>query len=164
MIIEHPNRAKASSKSSRAFMVLLLLGSAGLIGLIVIGGWSALMGMKLIAIAWVLLYLLFAYYVARWNRGVLPVVAALSIIMLIFAVIAVPTWVDRDSASYASSALSAGLLATLTAILVALQAVRVRRRDARVQPAVERRGRALPGGRAGLRPARHLSASACSAA
>jgi hypothetical protein len=123
MIIEHPNRAKASSKTSRLIMVLLLLGSAGLIGLIIVGGWSVLMGMKIIAIGWVLLYLLFAYYVARWNRGVLPVVAALSIIMLIFAVIAVPTWVDRDSASYASSALSAGLLATLTAILVALQAV-----------------------------------------
>jgi hypothetical protein len=59
----------------------------------------------------------------RWNRGVLPVVAALAIIMLIFSVIAVPTWVDRDSAAYAESALSAGLLATLTAILVALQAV-----------------------------------------
>ena len=101
MVIEHPNRAKASSKTSRLIMVLLLLGSAGLIALIIIGGWSALMGMKIIAIGWVLLYLLFAFYVARWNRGVLPVVAALSIIMLIFAVIAVPTWVDRDSASYA---------------------------------------------------------------
>ncbi len=123
VVIEHPNRAKASSKSSRALMILLLLGSSALIAVIVLGGWSALQGMKLIAIGWILLYLLFAFYVGRWNRGVLPVVAALAIILLIFAVIAVPTWVDRDSSAYDASALSAGLLATLTAILVALQGV-----------------------------------------
>ena len=144
MVIEHPNRAKASSKTSRVVMVLLLLGSAALIALIIVGGWSALMGMKVIAIGWVLLYLLFAFYVARWNRGVLPVVAALSIIMLIFAVIAVPTWVDRDSASYADPALSAGLLATLTGCS-SRSRPSVHLRDARVQPGVERRGRALPG-------------------
>jgi hypothetical protein len=123
VIIEHPNRAKASSKTSRAVMILLLLASAGLIAVIIIGGWSALQGMKVIAVVWVLLYLMFAFFVGRWNRGVLPVVAALAIILLIFSVIAVPTWVDRDSASYAASALSASLLATLTGILVALQAV-----------------------------------------
>ena len=58
------------------------------------------MGMQLIAIGWILIYVMFAYFVARWRRGVLPVIAALALIMLIFAVIAVPTWVDRDSAGF----------------------------------------------------------------
>jgi 6-phosphofructokinase len=123
MVIEHPNRAKSSSKTSRAIMVVLLLLSAGLMTVIVIGGWDALMGMQLIAVAWILLYVLFAYFIARWRRGVLPVIAALALIMLIFAVIAVPTWVDRDSAGFEATSLSAGVLATLTAVLVALQAV-----------------------------------------
>ena len=123
VIIEHPNRAKSSSKISRAAMVILLLLSAGLMSVIVIGGWDALMGMQFIAVAWILLYVMFAYFIARWRRGILPVVAALSLIMLIFAMIAVPTWVDRDSAGYAATSLSAGVLATLTAVLVALQGV-----------------------------------------
>ena len=123
VIIEHPNRAKSASKISRAVMVVLLLLSAGLMTVIVLGGWDALMGMQLIAIAWILTYVMFAYFIARWRRGVLPVIAALALIMLIFAVIAVPTWVDRDSAGFEPAALSAGVLATLTAVLVALQAV-----------------------------------------
>jgi prepilin signal peptidase PulO-like enzyme (type II secretory pathway) len=122
-VIEHPNRAKSASKISRVVMVVLLIASAVLMTIIIIGGWDALMGMQFVALGWVAIYLLFAYYVARWNRGVLPVIAALAVIMLIFAVIAVPSWIDRDSADYAETTLGAGLLATLAAILVALQAV-----------------------------------------
>jgi len=123
VVIEHPNRAKSSSKLSRMLVTALLIASAVLMTVIVIGGWDALMGMQFIALAWIAVYLLFAFYVWRWRRGILPVIAALSLIMLIFALIAVPTWVDRDSAGYAETALSASLLATLTAILVALQAL-----------------------------------------
>ena len=123
VIIEHPNRAKSASKVSRAVMVILLLLSAGLMAVIVFGGWDALMGMQVIALAWIAFYVFFAFLVARWRRGVLPVIAALALIMLIFALIAVPTWVDRDSAGYAATPLGAGVLATLAAVLVALQAV-----------------------------------------
>ena len=41
-----------------------------------------------------------AFFVARWNRGVLPVAAALAIIMLIFAAVAGPGWFDRDKAGF----------------------------------------------------------------
>ena len=123
VIIEHPNRAKSSSKLFRVLVAGLLIASSVLMTVIVIGGWDALMGMQLIAIAWIAIYLMFAYFVWRWRRGVLPVIAALTLLMLIFSVIAVPTWVDRDAAGYAETTLSAGLLATLSAILVALQAV-----------------------------------------
>lgn len=123
VIIEHPNRAKSSSKLFRVLVTSLLVASAVLMAVIVIGGWDALLGMQLVAIAWIAIYLLFAFYVWRWRRGVLPVVSALTLIMLIFAVLAVPTWIDRDSPGYAETTLSAGLLATLTAILVAVQAL-----------------------------------------
>ncbi len=121
VVIEHPNRAKSSSKLIRAVVVLLLLASAALIALVTFGGWDVLQGMRAICIGWILVYLVFAYYVTRWNRGVLPVIAALSVIMLIFAVIAVPSWFDRDAAGFSQPALSAEVLGTLTAILVAVQ-------------------------------------------
>jgi hypothetical protein len=85
--IEHPNRRKASSKASRAVVILLLLVSAALVLIVTIGGWDALQGAKLLQIAYILIYLGMAFYVARWNRGVLPVAAALAIILLIFAAV-----------------------------------------------------------------------------
>ena len=58
--------------------------SALLIAIITIGGWDKLQGAKPVNIFYVLVYLLFAYYVTRWNRGVLPVASALSVILIIF--------------------------------------------------------------------------------
>ena len=123
LIIEHPNREKSSSKTTRVVVAILLVVSAALIAIVTFGGWSALQGVVFINIGWILLYLLFAYYVMRWNRGVLPVVAALAIIMLIFAAIAVPSWFSRDAVGYAQPALDANLLGTIAAILVPVQAV-----------------------------------------
>ena len=68
--IEHPNRKKASSKASKAVVILLLLVSAALVLIVTIGGWDALQGAKLLQIAYILVYLLMAFYVARWNRGI----------------------------------------------------------------------------------------------
>ena len=78
-VIEHPNRAKASSKTTRAVVFVLLLASIGLMLLVLIGGWNSLSGMQFVTILWIAVYGLFAWYVVRWNRGVLPVIAALSI-------------------------------------------------------------------------------------
>ena len=88
--IERPNRKKASSKASRAVVILLLLVSAALVLIVTIGGWDALQGAQAIQIAYIGVYLVMAFYVARWNRGVLPVAAALAIILLIFAAVAGP--------------------------------------------------------------------------
>jgi hypothetical protein len=77
--------------------------------------------MKAICIAWIILDLLFAYYVAKWTRGVLPVIATLAMMMAVFGLIAIPSWVDREGFGYSQPALSSGLLGSLTAILVALQ-------------------------------------------
>ena len=123
IVIEHPNRKKASSKLVKLVVVLFLLASAALVAVVTIGGWDALAGAKLLQIAYVGLYLLMAFFVARWNRGVLPVAAALAIIMLIFAAVSGPEWFDRDKTGFTDPALDADLLGTLTLILVPVQAL-----------------------------------------
>jgi hypothetical protein len=120
-VIEHPNREKAGSKATKAIVVLLLLVTAGLMIVISIGGWAALEGAKPVQIAYILLFLLFAVLIARWNRGLLPVAAALSIILLIFAAVSAPAWFDRDKAGFTSPALPEDLLGLLTFILVPVQ-------------------------------------------
>ncbi len=119
--IEHPNRDKAASKATKAVIVLLLLASAALVVIITIGGWGTLVGAKPLQIAYVGLYLLIAYFVARWNRGVLPVAAALAIILLIFAAVSAPQWFDRDKPGFAEPALDEGVLGLVTALIVPVQ-------------------------------------------
>jgi hypothetical protein len=120
-VIERPNRDKASSKATKAVVVLLLLASAAIMVIITVGGWGTLEGAKPLQIAYIALYLLIAFYVARWNRGVLPVAAALAIILLIFAAVSGPQWFDRDKAGFNDPALDEGILGMLTLILVPVQ-------------------------------------------
>ena len=119
--IEHPNREMASSKATRAVVILLLLVSAALVAIVTVGGWSTLQGAKGLQVAYIVLYLVMAYYVARWNRGVLPVAAALAIILLIFAAVSGPAWFDRDKTGFDDPALDSGLLGLITLLIVPVQ-------------------------------------------
>jgi len=119
--IEHPNRKKAASKITRLIVVVLLLASAGLLALVTWGGWDTLEGAKALQIFYIVLYLVMAFFVLRWSRGVLPVTSALAIIMLIFAAVSAPQWFDRDKAGFTSPALDESLLGLLTALIVPLQ-------------------------------------------
>lgn len=121
--IERPNRKKASSKASRGVVILLLLVSAALVLIVTIGGWDALQGAQAIQIGYIGLYLVMAYYVARWNRGVLPVAAALAIILLIFAAVSGPAWFERDKTGFTDPALAASLLGLITLLIVPVQAL-----------------------------------------
>jgi hypothetical protein len=121
--IEHPNREKASSRASRAVVIFLLLVSAALVLIVTIGGWDALQGAKAVQIAYIVLYLVMAYYVGRWNRGVLPVAAALAIIMLIFAAVSGPAWFERDKTGFNDPALDSSLLGLITLLIVPVQAL-----------------------------------------
>jgi hypothetical protein len=118
-----PNREKPEAKSARALVVFLLLVSAGLALLITLGGWSRLEGGKVFAILYVAVYVLFAFLVTRWNRGVLPVASALAIILAIFAGIAAPAWFDRAKDGLSSPALPEELLGLLTLLLVPVQVI-----------------------------------------
>jgi hypothetical protein len=119
--IEHPNRKKASSKVTKMIVVVLLLASAGLLAIITWGGWSTLEGAKPLQIAYIAVYLLMAFFVLRWSRGVLPVASALAIIMLIFAAVSTPAWFDRDKAGFTNPTLDVSVLGLLTALMVPLQ-------------------------------------------
>lgn len=121
VVILHPNRDKPESKATKSAVILLLLTSAGLIAIVALGGWSVLQGAQPWAIAYVIVYVLMAYYVGRWRRGVLPVVAALALIFAIVAAIAAPSWFERDKIGFDNPALEPGMLGLLTTILVPVQ-------------------------------------------
>jgi hypothetical protein len=119
--IDHPNRRKAASKLTRAIVVVLLLVSAGLVAIISVGGWDALEGAKFLQIVYIVIYLVLAVFVLRWSRGVLPLAAALAIVLLIFAAVSAPAWFDRDKTGFTDPALDEGVLGLLTALLVPVQ-------------------------------------------
>ena len=119
--IERPNREKAASKMTRFVVFVLLIASAVLMAIITWGGWDAIEGAKALQIAWIVLYLVMAFFVLRWSRGVLPVAAALAIILLIFAAVSAPQWFDRDKEGFTDPTLDEGILGLLTALLVPLQ-------------------------------------------
>jgi hypothetical protein len=121
VIIEHPNRDKASSKVTRAIVVLLLLVSAALVTIISLGGWDAIEGAKALQVAYIVLYLVLAFFVLRWSRGVLPVAAALAVVLMIFAAVSAPAWFDRDKTGFTDPALDEGILGLLSALLVPVQ-------------------------------------------
>src|SRR3954452_2359540 len=120
-VIEHPNRDKAESKATRGIVFLLLLVSVGLFLIVTIGGWNALVGAQAMQIFYIVVYLVMAFYIGRWNRGVLPVIAALAIIMAIFAAVATSAWFDRDKTGFTDPDLSSNILGTITAIIVPVQ-------------------------------------------
>ncbi len=121
VIITHPNRDKPAVQATRAIVVLLLLVSAGLVLVVTAGGWDVLEGAVWVQIGYIAVYLTMAFFAARWNRGVLPVGAALAVILAIFALVAGPAWFDRDKTGFAQPALSAGLLGAITFLVAPVQ-------------------------------------------
>ena len=119
--ITHPNRDKPVVQATRATVVLLLLVSAALVLIITVGGWNTLESAIPIQIAYVAIYLTMAFFAARWNRGVLPVAAALAVLLGIFALVAGPAWFARDKTGFAQPPLSSGLLGLLTLLVVPVQ-------------------------------------------
>lgn len=121
VIVTHPNRGKPVAQATRATVVLLLLVSTALILIITIGGWGTLEGGIPILLAWAIVYLLMAYFAARWSRGVLPMAAALALILLVFALVAAPSWFARNKAGFAQPTINAGLLGVLTLVIIPVQ-------------------------------------------
>jgi hypothetical protein len=121
-----PNREKAGSITTKFVLVLLLLATAALAGVIAICGWSLLKGgagMGVVCVIYALLYALFAFLVARWSRGILPVAAALSMILAIFCAVGAQSWFDRDRAGFDEALLPSSVLGALVIILGLLQLV-----------------------------------------
>ena len=123
-----PNREKPGSITTKFVIVLLLAATAVIAALVTIGGWSLLKGgsgMGIVCAVYALLYAFFAIIVARWNRGVLPVVAALSMILAIFCAVGAESWFNRDRAGFDESLLGSSFIGLLVVILGLLQIVLV---------------------------------------
>jgi hypothetical protein len=121
-----PNREKAGSVTTKFVIVLLLVATSAISAIVTIGGWSLLKGgggMGIICAIYAILYAFFAIIVARWNRGILPVAAALSMILAIFCLVGAESWFSRDRAGFDEAGLSSGVLGTLVVLLGLLQIV-----------------------------------------
>ena len=46
------------------------MASAVLVAIVTIGGWNALQGAQIVSILYIIVYLVMAYFVMRWRRGV----------------------------------------------------------------------------------------------
>jgi lysylphosphatidylglycerol synthetase-like protein (DUF2156 family) len=134
--IIYPNREKPASKATKASVVLILLISVALMLIVTIGGWSKLQGLKAVNFAWCLVYLVIAFYVGvKWARGLLPIAAALAILLLTLAVIAGTgvsgtSWFDRDHTGFApadsifgGAGLDPDMLGLLTLLIAPVQAL-----------------------------------------
>ena len=118
-----PNREKASSKSTRVVVAIVLLISAALVIIVTLGGWQRLQGASVAVMSMIYagVYIVFAFLVLRWKRGVLPVAAALAIILAIFAALAAPDWFARAKDGLDPPALPDDLLGVLTLVIVPVQ-------------------------------------------
>ncbi len=121
VIIEHPNRDKPESRATRVLVVGLLLVSGAVLLIATAGGWSKIQGAKPLHVAYILIYVLLAFYIARWRSGMLPVAASFAVILLIFCAISGPQWFARDKAGLEDPLLDESVVGILTIVLVPLQ-------------------------------------------
>ncbi len=123
VLITHPNRDKPVVQATRATVIALLLATAVLMLVITVGGFEALEGIGPIVMqfVFVFIYLLLAFYAARWNRGVLPVASALAVLLGTFALVAAPGWFEREGSAFSQPTLDSSLLGVLTLLVIPLQ-------------------------------------------
>ena len=113
--------------------------------------------MGIVCAIYAILYAFFAFLVARWSRGILPVAAALSMILAIFCAVGADSWFARDKTGFDEAILPSSLIGLLVVILGAAAARPDRRRPLRLQPGVARRGGAPDRLRRGLRRRRRAA-------
>jgi len=123
-----PNREKAESITTKFVLVLLLAATAAITGIVTIAGFSLMTGgggMGVVCAIFALLYAFFAILVARWNRGILPVAAALSMILAIFCAVGADSWFARDKAGFEDGLIPVPLIGLLVIVLVVLQLITI---------------------------------------
>ena len=118
-----PNREKAETKATKTVIAFVLLVSAALLVIVTLGGWERLQGGSVgaVTIGWAAMYVLFAVLVIRWNRGILPVAAALAVLMVIFSVVSAGGWFARDKTGLDSPAIPEELIGLLIVIFIPVQ-------------------------------------------
>lgn len=129
----HPNRDKPICKLTKLIVVGFLIASVVLMMIVTIGGWSKLQGMKPVNFMWSAVYLVIAFYILRWSRGLLPIAAALAMLLLIVAAIAAfgldgTSWADRHHHGFAAAqslfggqGLTTDVLGAITLLLIPVE-------------------------------------------
>ena len=129
----HPNRDKAICKLTKLIIVGFLIASVVLIMILTIGGWSKLQGMKPVNFGWAAVYIIIAVFILRWARGLLPIAAALAMLLVLIAVIAAfgldgTSWYDRNHNSFGGAqslfggaGLTNDVLGTVTVLLIPVE-------------------------------------------
>ena len=123
-----PNREKAESITTKLVLVFLLAATAAIAGVVTIAGFSLMTGgsaMGVICLIFAVLYAFFAFLVARWSRGILPVAAALSMILAIFCAVGADSWFARDKAGFEDALVPVPLIGLLVVLLVILQLITI---------------------------------------
>ncbi len=132
-VVIHPNRDKAICKLTKLIVVGLLIASVVLMVILTVGGWSKLQGMKPVNFIWSAVYLVIAFYILRWARGLLPIAAALAVLLLIIAVISGfgldgTSWFDRNhhgfgaaQSLFGGNGLGTDVLGTITLLLIPVE-------------------------------------------
>jgi hypothetical protein len=120
----HPNREKAEVVTTKFVVAFLMLATAAIAALIAIAGWSLLTGgggMGVVCLIYAGLYALFGFRATQWSRGVLPVAAALSMVLAIFCAVGANSWFARDKDGFQDALLPVPLIGLLVIILLLLQ-------------------------------------------
>jgi peptidoglycan/LPS O-acetylase OafA/YrhL len=123
-----PNREKAESVTTKVVLVILLAATSIIAVIVAISGFSLMSGgtgMAMVTLIYGLLYAFSAFLVARWNRGILPVAAALSMILAIFCAVGANSWFARDKTGFEEALLPSSLIGLLVVVLLLLQIVLV---------------------------------------
>jgi hypothetical protein len=121
-----PNREKPESITTKFVIAFLLAATAVIAALVTITGFSLLDGggaMGAICMIYALLYALFAFLVLRWSRGILPLAAALSMILAILCAVGANSWFARNKAGFSHGLIPVSLIGLLVVILALLQLV-----------------------------------------
>jgi len=121
-----PNREKTESITTKFVLVFLLAATAGVALLVTIAGFSLMTGgsgMGVACLVYAALYAFFAFLVSRWSRGILPVAAALSMILAIFCAVGANSWFARDKAGFENGLIPVTLIGLLVVILAILQLI-----------------------------------------
>jgi hypothetical protein len=106
--------------------VLLLLVTGCLAGLITVGGWDVMQGghiMGIVCAVYAILYFIFAFLVSRWRRGILPLAAALSMILAIFCAVGADSWFARDKSGFTEALFPSSVVGVLVIVLAVVQLV-----------------------------------------
>ena len=133
-VVVYPNRDKAASKLVKLVVLVIMLVSVALMLIVTIGGWSEFQGLKGVNLIVCVLYVVIAFFIfTRWARGLLPIAAAFSLLILMLAVVAGTglagtSWFNRSHFGFAPSTslfggtgMSPDVLGTVTVLLIPVQ-------------------------------------------